>query len=279
MNTKKLDQYFKDSDRIATGSIEGLRDGEEWMPKCVFEAPLFIFDDLPHAKLLSKDNTDVSQQIYSGSEVLPFNLMRLYVRSNREDFLANQDRGHYILMRRFGARLGFLHIHDHPDGPGGVFRGLTKGDGGIQMAIRTGSLPFCAPTEESTQRVMIDLGQAIFTSIAWFIREAMSPANRIASVTPKKQGKSVEWLKSRTHYVIVDRHHPANAKTVAEGASVAVDERSIQRMAHTRRAHARVLRSPRFRHKIGQIVMVKSCWVGPKQWEQSGSIYRLINHA
>jgi hypothetical protein len=112
-------------------------------------------------------------------------------------------------------------------------------------------------------------------SIAWFISEVSSPRNFIATISPDKRGKSVEWTRARTHYVVLNKAHPANRKEVAPGAEVDVSDAYIKRQAHSRRAHARVLRSPRFRNKQGQTIHVAACWVGPQEWKQFGSIYRL----
>jgi hypothetical protein len=82
---------------------------------------------------------------------------------------------------------------------------------------------------------------------------------------------------ARTHYVVLYRHHPANKREVAHGSEVEVGAGYTLRQAHTRRAHTRVLRSPRFRHKIGQTIRIAACWCGPKEWKQSGSIYRIVS--
>ena len=116
----------------------------------------------------------------------------------------------------------------------------------------------------------------IFTSLCWFIREVSQPSNFISSVSPDKKGKSVEWVKARTHYVILHKAHPANSKEVSAGSTVSRNTESIKRQAHTRRAHARVLRSPRFRNKLGLTIHVKATWVGPSEWRENGGIYRMV---
>lgn len=121
------------------------------------------------------------------------------------------------------------------------------------------------------------LSRAIRTSVSWFIREVSSPRNFIATVSPDKKGKSVEWTKARTHYVLINKAHPANRKDVATGAEVVTTDAHIKRQAHSRRAHARVLRSPRFRNKQGQIIHIAACWVGPQEWKEPGGIYRLVS--
>lgn len=108
-----------------------------------------------------------------------------------------------------------------------------------------------------------------------FMTEIYAPMNVVAKVSPDKQGKSVVWTKAREHYVILNRSHPANRKEVAPEATVRVSDKDVKRCAHTRRAHLRILRSPRFKNKRGQVINVRSSWVGPEKWRSAGSIYQL----
>jgi hypothetical protein len=113
----------------------------------------------------------------------------------------------------------------------------------------------------------------------WFVKEVNSAAYFVAACRPDKKGKTIEWMKSRTHYVLLHRSHPANNRLIVPGQNVKEGADYIKRQAHTRRAHSRVLRSPKFKNKIGQTIRIKACWVGPKEWQQSGSIYRLQERA
>lgn len=93
---------------------------------------------------------------------------------------------------------------------------------------------------------------------------------------PIPQGKSVAWQKAREHFVLLHKSHSAN-KAEAVGQKVIEDGGTVDRIAHSRRAHFRLLRSPRFRHKQGARVWVKSAWCGPKEWsDRSGQIYKII---
>lgn len=93
---------------------------------------------------------------------------------------------------------------------------------------------------------------------------------------PIPQGKSVAWQKAREHFVLLHKSHSAN-KAEAVGKKVIEDGGTVDRAAHSRRAHFRLLRSPRFRHKQGARVWVKSAWCGPKEWsDRSGQIYKII---
>jgi hypothetical protein len=108
-----------------------------------------------------------------------------------------------------------------------------------------------------------------------FFASLMNPHLHRAMVRPNKCGKSVEWLRQRTHFVFIHKSHKANQAGFTGKADLERDH--IERMAHSRRAHDRILRHPRFKNKVGLKIRVKACWVGPKEWEgNSGQIYRII---
>ena len=93
---------------------------------------------------------------------------------------------------------------------------------------------------------------------------------------PIPAGKSIVWQKAREHYVLLHKTHAAN-KLESVGKKTIQDDQFADRVAHSRRAHFRLLRSPRFRHKQGQRVWVQSAWIGPKEWtDRSGQIYRIV---
>lgn len=109
-----------------------------------------------------------------------------------------------------------------------------------------------------------------------FFASLLNPHLHLATVRPDKQGKSVEWMRQRTHFVFIHKSHQANQVGFLGKADIS--EKQIQRMAHSRRAHFRVLRHPKYKNKIGQIIHVRSCWVGPKEWQgNSGQIYRIVD--
>ena len=93
---------------------------------------------------------------------------------------------------------------------------------------------------------------------------------------PIPAGKSVLWQKAREHYVLLHKTHAAN-KRESVGKKMIEDGPLVDRIAHSRRAHYRLLRSPKFRHKQGQRIWVQSAWVGPKEWtDRAGQIYRIV---
>lgn len=247
------------------------------MPDKTLESPIFVWDDFEDDKLLSlPDNEDVIRRIQTEPNLLPFKTMRLYVCANLSDG-HDGTKGFKVWMHH---ESGALHTRVAMQGPKdqdaitGIF---TNSEGGkINVFFRLGKrIVNEREFPPALAAKMRDQSEALFTSICWFIRESTSPSNFIASVTPDKSGKSVEWTRARTHYVVIHKAHPANSKDVKIGSKVATSAETLKRQAHSRRAHARVLRSPRFRNKVGQTIRVKACWVGPDEWKQFGSIYRM----
>lgn len=99
--------------------------------------------------------------------------------------------------------------------------------------------------------------------------DCANPHTFLAKVLPKgHESRSVEWVKPRAHYVLLHKSHPMNRATPTTEAPSG--QGAIERMAHSRRAHMRLLKSARFTKKRGQIVMVKASWIGPKEWQAAG---------
>lgn len=95
----------------------------------------------------------------------------------------------------------------------------------------------------------------------------------VIKVEPNKPGKSVEWMMSRTHYLVL---HRKLAQRMASTRKV-VSDHDIKRSAHWRRAHLRRLSSLKFTYKRGALVPVKEAWVGPKEWiGLDGKIYKVM---
>jgi len=243
----------------------------------VLDAPIFIWDDLEDDKLMSIPYySDVLQKIESEPNILPFRFIRLYVRANATDTKLGM-KGLKIWIQHKDE---VMTIRAYMDGT--VFRKdhmihitTIRGRNSISNALRVGN-EFLSTRVLTENPMLKNHFNAIMTSIAWFIREVSSPSNFVASVSPDKHGRTVEWIKARTHYVVINKAHPANRPDIALGDKVATTGDYIKRQAHSRRAHARVLRSQRFRHKVGHTIRVKACWVGPCEWKQFGSIYRMM---
>ncbi len=120
--------------------------------------------------------------------------------------------------------------------------------------------------------------QLVGTLVA-FAMDAMSPNIHMATVQPSEQGRSVQWIKARTHYTLITHGHPANKATVRHGDRIASDTgEELTRMAHNRRAHYKTLKHERYKYARGRRIFVKATWVGPKEWKDEGGkqIYRIL---
>lgn len=256
--------------------------------KSLLESRIFIYDDPPNEKLRSKRGRDIIEKFDDPDQLLPFSNIRIFINPNEES--KSFGVKHYKLWIS-KTQLGLFAIysanHDINSIPSDLRKAYNTnrpGTGIIMTSENIVSLVNYGTCWEicskSNNRGIYDFSLEIMTSICWFFREITSPTNFIAKVEPDKKGKSVEWRESRSHYVIIDRGHPANSKSITHGATVEDDpEARRTRMAHSRRAHTRVLRSERFRRARGRKIWVKSCWVGPKEWKDAGSIYRIEHDA
>ena len=136
----------------------------------------------------------------------------------------------------------------------------------VCLAPATGE-PFWAPY----------FNQIVLGGILWFVWELLSVENFVARVRPDKPGKSVEWLKSREHYILIDAASPANNPEFNYGDALVDATASVKRQAHVRRAHWRRLSHPRFKENVGKLIRVNKAWVGPPEFKCFGSIYKIIN--
>jgi hypothetical protein len=93
---------------------------------------------------------------------------------------------------------------------------------------------------------------------------------------PIPKGKSIIWQQQREHYVLLHKSHPANTNASKDRKKID-DEPQILKAAHCRRAHFRLLKSAKFKYKIGQRIFIRATWVGPKEWQdRAGQIYKII---
>lgn len=247
------------------------------IPSHVTESPIFIWDDNPN-KVEDADGKSPMDEFQAKVNVepnlLPFKTMRLFVKFDHKTCQLGI-RGLRVWMHHengiflWCAILKTAFMEDLV--ATAVF---TKEDNASVCRVGKQDIDMDDPEYKNIEPLIL----AIFTSICWFIREVNLPSNFIAKVAPEnKVGKSVEWVRARSHYVLLHKAHPANNKDVKTGSVVAPSALSLKRQAHTRRAHARILRSSRFRHKMGLTIKIKACWVGPDEWKQSGSIYKMTD--
>lgn len=118
--------------------------------------------------------------------------------------------------------------------------------------------------------------QRMLVSILKLVRDFQNPHFHLCRITPPiPMGKTILWQKQREHYVLLHKNHPAN-KPDSHG-KIINSEPQVLRIAHSRRAHFRILRSPKFKNKVGQKIWIKSAWIGPKEWtDRSGQIYKIV---
>jgi len=115
--------------------------------------------------------------------------------------------------------------------------------------------------------------------LLFIIANLYAPSSFVSIQTESKNDpKGVEWQRAHSKIVMIHRQHEANNKSIAKGSCVKVNEnRHLKRMAHSRRAHTRLLQSPRYKGKAGTRIWIKSTWVGPEEWNDSlGRVYRIV---
>lgn len=126
----------------------------------------------------------------------------------------------------------------------------------------------------STEAEQKEFANACLRWLGMFLFDVMGQGKVIVKVTPPGPGRSVEWVKQRTHYLVLDGRHAAKCRDTKRGPT----DHELVRAAHWRRAHLRRLSSDKFKHKKGLLVMVKRAWVGPEEWKgDDGKIYKVIN--
>lgn len=282
MNHITFNRDFKRADLFSVYQLENseyIKQAKQTLPNSVLSSPIFIYQDPEDDILLSiATSGDIITSIQNDPDYLPFKEMRLFVIANNTDSqYGNQgfkawlkhDNGilqirAHIAHRKIPSKMMFEIFS---------FNALSQDPRGIAISVRIGGE--LLPKNHFSYQKCNEIGQAVFTSITWFLREYHSPANFSAKVVPKGcRHRSVEWLKARTHYVLVHKTHPANKK----GASgkFEPDGEYVKRQAHTRRAHDRILRHPRYKANIGKVIRIKACWCGPAEWQQARSIYKII---
>lgn len=108
--------------------------------------------------------------------------------------------------------------------------------------------------------------------------DTMNPHFHMLSVRPKSDGKYGAWVEQRTHYVLVHKNNIPRIRSDSDAGHAQTSNTNPHNiMAHSRRAHFRLLSSPRFKNKRDQKILVRSMWVGPKEWEgESRQIYKFI---
>ena len=271
MNHVNFNTNLRSQDMIGDrGNGEG-RHFLTQLPAGVLTSPIFVWEIPDDAEvkafMLAKD--EIMTKVREEDNLLPFKMLRVYLHSHETSVKM-------WVYHHDGVLRGAFQRMEQKWDKEAVFSFQTGKVKGEEMAVsfRMGG-EYVEPSKfDADLKYFILL---VFYRLLGFIYEVSLPSNFVASVSPDKKGKSVEWTKARTHYVILHKVHPANSKGVKEGTNITRSSESIKRQAHTRRAHARILRSPRFRNKVGLTIYVKATWVGPSEWKEAGSVYRMLS--
>lgn len=113
-----------------------------------------------------------------------------------------------------------------------------------------------------------------FCALEYLLASVCLPGATVLLARDHRPGKSVEWHKSREHYLILPQRAAARLAASKRG----VTSNDLKRAAHWRRAHFRRLQNPRYIHKAGHVIPVRSAWVGPTEWTGSDrKVYRVVD--
>jgi hypothetical protein len=237
----------------------------------IFNSPIFSWQCEGWDQLQSEPNNAIDELLQNEQNVLPFPELRVFVEF-RDDIKNSLKYQKFWMVHKDG---NFEYIGETDFRSSGLRVFTHTSTKGQKITTRVVSYLNGDYLEDLESEDLEELVKFLHTCVCWFIREVSSPSNFIAKRHPHRPFKSVEWCRSREHYVILDRKHPANARSVAVGSKVE-DNRTLSRQAHTRRAHARILRHPRFGDNIGKLIRVAATWVGPREWKCNNSVYKLV---
>jgi hypothetical protein len=241
--------------------------------------PLFVME--AHADI----GAEAMEQLKLANlqELMPFPDIRVYVRTVFGSAISSQNEWLLVIYSKPDELRVFCVCHSVTDKLTGETK-VSKSNTGVGFIIHNtleSKRAFYVDGEPvepkvfSSQRDLDQYDQAARSALFAFLTNLMNPHMHKASVRPNKKGKSVEWTRQRTHFVFIHKSHKANSASFVGKADLESDH--ILRMAHSRRAHYRILRHPKYKHKVGLKIRVKSCWVGPKEWQgNSGQIYRIV---
>ena len=260
--------------------------GRDQLPTMLKHFPKWPFLTYDFGNETSEEMNKRLQECYGGIGTIfrtPFPKFRFWLRTKwgvHYGMCEREDQGLRavaVATNAAGNDKLIVKVFLHPSGTPGVAdwnvrafshksgEEITEGDQG-QLIL-----------EKHRQEALDRLVGILIASLELLAKEYLRPSNHVAKVEPGKPGKSVQWVQAREHYTIINRNHAANKKGIARGSTVNQDEsKHITRIAHTRRAHDRVLRSERYKAMRGKTIQISSTWVGPEEWKDSaGQIYRI----
>lgn len=109
------------------------------------------------------------------------------------------------------------------------------------------------------------LSSDMIFKLSFFLSFVNSRDHIIIQKYDPKFKNSPEFIQSNSHYLILPKHlgNKVVEKELTEFNGI-ISKKNIS--AHLRRSHIRILRAERFKNNKGKKIIVKSAWVGPKEW-------------
>lgn len=245
------------------------------MYKGLLDSPLLVWN---HESSTLSSHSDIEIIYNQKGILLPFQMFRVSNHKNRAMYvqLAHNHFHAYVYGPPLQEFVRFFNIVlncDEQHQPGTVSRNGTS----ALFHIKSGKLIRMTNKEEVNHDMEQGINQMITSTLALCF-DFQNPHFHLCRKSPQiPKGHSVVWQKSREHFVLIHKNHSANrAENI--GKKLITDGPTIDRCAHSRRAHIRMLRSPKFKNKQGQKIWIKSIWVGPKEWtDRSGQIYKIVD--
>ena len=105
-----------------------------------------------------------------------------------------------------------------------------------------------------------------------------SPRNVIVEERPSRimrKRPATELIRPRNARPIYSVLAPNELRTIFPEAATAEKGTHASPVSHRRRRHLRTLRSPRYGDRVGERILVRECWVGPREVEHRGRRYRV----
>lgn len=269
MNSDKFNEPLHYAKEFLDTCDKGLFDSMQ-------SSPLFV--SMAFEKGFTYGDLNISRRLRDGETVMPFNELRLYLNEDAGNarYWASQKNGILTIAAYLKAKTGgnalfiFLISQDENLNPSLAF---DRDSDLIAIFVNSKLINL-----DKYRNYYMDNVRALCVFFAGFIYESMFCANFIAKVQPLPRNanpKQIKWAESQKHYVIIHRKDEMNR--IGAVPNPRGGKTSEIRMAHTRRAHMRILRSAKFKKKQGQQILIKSCWVGPQEWRTNGSIYKIVS--
>jgi len=235
----------------------------------VMKSPMITYRFLPASEL---QNDDIRNMLQETGDSLPFVSPFPEGRFFMEASVSTEDCvGFWRTVKRDGKsviQLGLRPI---------LLRGVCwlmdtwREDGKYQVKSMVYGDRRARLTREQCHAVSVEATRQFAVACNLFLSPHMHPVR----VRENKKGKSVEWYRKREYYKVVPRAHPANNKSVHDGAQVVLTPDAVKRCAHQVRAHTRLLRHPRWGESVGKRITVKAAWRGAREWSEGNQIYTL----